>query len=121
MNWPNKEGGLLMPGNLELPFKPFTLDEVCRIANVKGPVLDRLMNTSATGRGLNLVRGDDGWSTGLDYMQTFAVFVANKWLEEGSGWERADDVVEYLSTMKVEFLDKELSEGRTFPVPNAMG
>jgi len=103
---------------LVLPFKPFTLSEVMRIAKCDSSVLDGFIEEHES---MKVKTGDDGWSTGLDYMQTFAVFVGQRYLDEGAEWDRASPVVGYLSMLKLETLQAEMRAGRAFPVPKALG
>lgn len=94
---------------LELPFKPFTADEVIKITGVSFSVLDHWMKNFFT-----LHRGCG--ATGLEYMQTFAVFVGWRWHEEGAGADRVGKVIQYVCTLTPETMAKEFERGATFPV-----
>jgi hypothetical protein len=97
---------------LALPFKPFTPDEICEMTSVHPTVLDAWMKDV-----LKPCLGDDGFTRGLNYMQTFAVFVGTRWLQEGAGAERVIPVVAMISGMTEGTLETECVAGRTWPVP----
>jgi hypothetical protein len=96
--------------SIVLPFKPFTLDEVTAITGVNAAVLDHWTLTAITPR-----LGEDKVTVGLDYPQTFAVFVGNKWLHEGAPPAKATEVVKAMAACRPEYLEEELKAGRSFP------
>lgn len=101
---------------LELPFKPFTVDEVCQLTGVKPTLLDVWMRS--------ILKPQMGSMTiGLEYMQTFTVFVAKKFLDEGADGDKVDGVMRALLTVSVENMAQSFRKGDTFPVPhrNRMG
>ncbi len=95
---------------IELPFKPFTLDEVQAITECDRKVLDHWVEHN-----LGLIMGSGAF--GLTYMQTFAVFVGWRYLKEGAPLNRATAVVEYVSAITMENMAYHFSQGDTFPVP----
>jgi hypothetical protein len=102
---------------LILPFKPFTLEEVAQITGCKPQVIDCWVGVQ-----LPLQRGDNPNDWGLSYMQTFAVFVGWKWLQEGADAQRANCVVAFVGNISREFMLQEFGKGNSFPgmvqVPN---
>ncbi len=101
---------------MKLPFKPFSLDEVHTLTGVKTAVLSAWLLHL-----LPVKRGEDHQNTvGLDYMQTFAVFVGNKYLHEGADNFRASAVVEFLAGIPLSHLEEEIEKGLCFPVPQAL-
>lgn len=98
---------------LELPFKPFTLDEVQALTGATSKVMDRWVGKILmlhTGCGVE----------GLSYMQTFGLYCAGIYLLEGSGEYRAVAVMRMVAGMQHETMLQELKAGRTFPVPSFM-
>ena len=96
---------------LELPFKPFTLDEVKAMTGVSSTQLDKWC-------GMLIMRNGSG-VTGLDYMQTLGVFVGCRWLHENAPQYLADGIMIAIASMTDGHLEHEISEGRTFPVCKA--
>lgn len=113
---------LVNGSKLLLPFKPFTVEEVCAITGVTPRTLDYwIAGYQGSGGILERKTGDDGFSTGLDYMQTFAVFVGCYYIQEGASMIRVNGVVRYISRISLDFLEREFKVGRTFPVTQEMG
>lgn len=100
--------GAALCGKLELPFRPFTADEVLMITGVSVKRLEHWVQFH-----LKIHAGCG--AIGLEYMQTFAVFVANKFLEEGSGQSKADDVLRFVCCMTPDQMTKWFAQGLTFP------
>ncbi len=97
-------------GQLVLPFKPFTFDEVQAVVRAETKVIDSLT--------LNVLKpklGDDKMTIGLDWMQLFAVFVGARYLHEGAPLSRAQAVVTYLGGCLLLNLEAEIAAGRSFP------
>lgn len=95
---------------LELPYKPFSADDVFAVTGVTKFHLDKWIIERlplTTGCGV----------TGLDLMQTFAVFVGAKWIHEGADEDRAASVVEYVGTLSEQAMRLSFEQGRSFPVP----
>lgn len=95
---------------LELPYKPFSADEVfavtgCDRLHLDKWIVDRLPLSVGCG------------VTGLNLMQMFAVFVGAKWIHEGSEEDRAAAVVEYVGTLSEQAMKLSFEAGRSFPVP----
>lgn len=101
---------------LVLPFKPFTQSEVAEITKAPTALIDKWYNTLLPER-----VGEDKFSRGLDYMQTFALFVGHRWLFEGSGPDRAQLVVSCVASMTLQTLEGLFAEGLTFPVFTPQG
>ena len=98
---------------LQLPFKPFTADEVQRITKCSMRVLDLCQGVLHPRTGMG--------ATGLDYMQTFAVFVGQRWLDQGASEERAQAVVKMVARMGHNVLLQRIRGGDTFPCTPDMG
>lgn len=94
----------------EVPFRPFTLDEVSRITGAYTGALEAWLKTI-----LGLKLGDDRSTRGLDWMQTFAVFVGKKWLDAGSDRGRAARVVAFVSGLNERGMLAEFGRGNSFP------
>lgn len=95
---------------VELPFKPFTLDEVQAVTGASAAVVGMWAQ--------NLLTMEFGCDTyGLDYARTFAVYCGWRYLEEGAGRQRAEELVKYLASCSVKYIVDECQKGRTFPVP----
>lgn len=92
------------------PFRPFTPDEVQRITGTSARFIDQLLQYT-----LQLVTGDDMQTLGLNYMQTFAVFVADRWLAEGAPEEWARETCKAVAMLGVEEMLAEFRAWRTFP------
>ncbi len=60
--------------------------------------------------------GEDGFTRGLDWMGTFGVFVAWRWMHEGAPPGRALEVLSYVAMLNLETLEGAYSRGDTFPV-----
>lgn len=76
---------------MDLPFKPFSFDEVQAITGVHAKVMDQWGQTVLTP-----LFGDDKFSVGFNDAQTFAIFVGSRYLEEGAGMAVATAVVRCL-------------------------
>ena len=55
---------------------------------------------------------------GLDYMQTFAVFVGVKYIHEGADDHRTDCVVYYISQITIDHMFEHFNQGNTWPMPS---
>src|SRR5438876_7955320 len=97
---------------LELPFKPFTLDEVAQITKAISTNIDTWSRFIGMRHGLGV--------TGLEWCQVFAIFVGQKYLDEGASLDRATAVVRFLAEVKPPVLEAQLSKGNTFPVPRCL-
>jgi hypothetical protein len=97
--------------HLELPFKPFTLAEVQRIIGCPPAIIDRWIEKDF----LVTKHGQEGISWGLDYEHTWACFVGYRYLEEGSGYDRADNVVRYLAALEIPTMMGSFEKGYSFP------
>lgn len=102
---------------LVMPFKPFTRSEVESITQVDGKVVDMWWGSALEER----VGDVAGFFPGLDYMQTFALFVGNRWLHEGAGLERATGVVIFVANLGKGVMESEFRAGNTFPAPTTRG
>lgn len=98
-------------GQLDLPFRPFTLDEVQRMVKCPPALIDRW-----AGRVLVFKTGADGFTQGLSDMQAFAIFVGFKYLTEGAGYERADPIVLYVGNLEKEVMMTCIKRGSSFIV-----
>lgn len=98
--------------HLELPFKPFTLGEVHQLTGADIRNVDTWANLLGLRQGLGV--------HGLDYSQTFAIFVGQKYLLEGAPPERATAVVLMLGGTPIETIEVSIASGRSFPVPNSL-
>jgi hypothetical protein len=96
---------------LDLPFKPFTDDEVRAITGVKPAELDFYMKF------LTRRTGDNLFTTGLEWMQTFAVFAADKFRQEGAPLDTVLGVLVMLAGVQLSDLEREAELGNYFPVP----
>lgn len=104
------------PKDNEPPFKPFTPAEVCAITGIDTKVLDAWMRHV-----LPVQRGEEDPSVeGLDWMQTFGVYVGKRWLEEGSGLERASMAMGFCAGTHLGHLQAEFRDGNTWP-PHVRG
>lgn len=92
-------------------FKPFTIDEVVAVTKVPSNVLEHWLKIDL----LMVHTGEDGKSQGLEYMQAFAVFAGYRWLEGGAGMDRANGVVQFVSSLTEEGMRVEFRKGNTFP------
>src|SRR5882757_7238684 len=103
------EQHILVPpkAQLDLPFKPFTLEEVVRITKAGARTVDTWSMMLGIRSGLGVV--------GLEYNQTFAIFVGQKYLDEG-----ATAVVRMLSNTPMETIEDQVAKGNTFPVPHSL-
>ncbi len=100
-----------MTNELILPFKPFTLDEVKHITGVSANVLDKWTGLDDD-KPLHLHRS--GGVVGLDYMQTFAVFVGWKYIGEGADKMRSRAAVEAVANISRELMLQEFMDGHSF-------
>ncbi len=107
---------LCQPKALQLPFKPFTRQEVEAITQAPAQVIDVLW-----GKVLPERTGDVGFMPGMDWMETFAIFVASKWLHEGSGIGRAIGAAMFVGNFGHDEMVTEFKEGRTFPTATPQG
>lgn len=109
---------LLFPkkGEVELPFKPFRLDEILAITGVSFKVYDHWLSMRvADAPLLPQQTGDDADKTvGLNYMQTFAVFVGFRFLHEGAPNGRAEAMVRAVQHMTVPYLERSFEKDLTF-------
>lgn len=96
---------------LQLPFKPFTLQEVAKLTGASSRLIDVWAD-----RVLPVRQGADG-TLGLEYMQAFAVFVGHRWLQEGAVPEKATPVVRFIGSITPNLLWQEIDAGTTWPVP----
>ncbi len=101
---------------IELPFKPFTLDEVRQMTGVTGKLLDAWIKDGKVKQQF----GEVGTLPGLDWMQTFAVFVAGRYLHENAGLERAEGVLDLLQYMERDALLGNVEAGHVVCVPACM-
>lgn len=97
-------------GDLILPFKPFTLDEVSAATGITTKLLD-LWTRSI----LPLKRGEDG-TLGLDAMQAFGIYVGWRFLQEGADHDKAASTALYVGTLPEKTLKDNLDMGFDFPV-----
>lgn len=101
---------------IELPFKPFTLDEVRQMTGVSGKLLDAWVRDGKVRPQL----GECGTLPGLDWMQTFALFVAGRYLHENAGLERAEGVLALLQHMERDAMLLNVRDGHVVCVPACM-
>lgn len=101
---------------IELPFKPFTLDEVLAMTGVTGTLLDVWIRE---GKVLPQ-HGEVGGLPGLDWMQAFALFVAGRYLHENAGLERAEGVLSLIQYMERDALIGNVEMGNVICVPASM-
>src|SRR5579863_7285330 len=102
--------------SIELPFKPFTLDEVYRLTKCPSKFVDRWLTLNK----LQYMHSPETKGYGFSWMQSFAIFVAHRYLTEGAGHERADGVLDLLVIMHHEALIGNLNEGNVFAAPACM-
>lgn len=103
-------------------FKPFSMDEVQRITGCDSKFIDwltRPTDPSCTSGVLEVQQGCGVY--GLDWLQTFEVFVAWRYVQEGGGNERALWTLQTIAHLSTEGLEKAHEQGRTFIVPEGMG
>ncbi len=106
-----------MNTNQDLPaFRPFTLEQVKAMTGVTTATLDAWTKEDA--KVLRLLSGEG--AIGLNWMQTFAVFVGHKYLMEGAGMDRAKRVVKFLATLVPDTLMQNINAGLCWPVPAEM-
>lgn len=98
-------------------FKPFTLDEVRAVTGCDSKLLDSL--TNPVDGFLKMQQGCG--SCGLDFLQTFEVYVAWRYLEEGGGMDRARWAMKVVAALSLEGLEKNHAGGRTFIVGSEVG
>lgn len=112
----NHEGPMMLPGkaHLELPFKPFTLDEVQRMTGCLASTLDRWAGLDRN-KPLPLQHGCG--ATGLNWMQAFAVHCGVRYEAEGASPRRAYGVVLYVGGMAQGQMERDIANGLSFPVP----
>ena len=96
--------------SIVLPFKPFTLEEVAAVTGATAKQLDYWTLTAVPP-----TLGEDGFTVGLQYHQMFAVFVGVRWLREGAPLPKATAAVKAMGVVRMETLEFDLSEGRSFP------
>lgn len=107
-----------MVATIELPFKPFTFEEVQAVTGVAPKTLDAWTQMLSDKPVLPVKHGLG--VTGLDYVGCFAVYVGHEYLKEGAPPDRATAVVRYLGGCSLEYLGANFTAGRTFPVPRAL-
>lgn len=98
-------------------FKPFTLDEVKVITGCDSKLLDKLTHPAD---GFLKVQQGCG-SYGLDFLQTFEVYVAWRYLEEGGGMDRALWAMKVVAGLCLQGLEREHARGNTFIVGSEVG
>lgn len=98
-------------------FKPFTLDEVQQVTGCDVKLLEKL--TKPMDGTLQLQQGCGVW--GLDWLQTFEVFVAWRYIEEGGGMERALWAIHTIAALSLQGLQANHAKGLTFIVPEGAG
>lgn len=98
-------------------FKPFTLDEVLAITGCNSKLLDQL--THPVDGFLKVQQGCGSY--GLDFLQTFEVYVAWRYLEEGSGMDRARWAMKVVASLCLEGLERHHARGLTFIVGSEVG
>ena len=96
------------PPVLELPFRPFTFEEVASLSGADAAAVDLWVK-------LLPVRIGSG-AIGLDFMAAFAVFVAQRWRREGAPKGRAEAVLLLTAAFAHDSLMAEFRAGRCFPV-----
>lgn len=96
--------------SLILPFRPYTPQEVTAITGVSPTTLDKWMGTI-----LPVHTGEDGFTRGLDNMQTFAVYCGRRYTEEGAGVDYVRALVRYVGALKLEHVQSNILKGNTFP------
>jgi hypothetical protein len=113
--WLNQVAPTQKP-ELQVPceFRPFTLEQVCEITGCLPVELDRWIKLCVP---LGLKTGSDGITTGLDYMQTLAVFTGVKYLRENAPQSIADHQVNFVACMTLDWLHENIAQGRTFLAP----
>jgi hypothetical protein len=97
-------------------FRPFTAQEVQAITKCPPSVVDLWMKALGPKHG----EGDQHDIVGLDFMQTFGIFVGWRFIEEGSGYKRAWIYCKFLAGCSEELVRYESSAGRSWPVPPEM-
>lgn len=98
-------------------FKPFTLDEVRAITGCDSKLLDKL--TSPVDGFLKIQQGCGSY--GLDFLQTFEVYVAWRYMEEGSGMDRALWAMKVVAALSLQGLERSHAKGLTFIVGSEIG
>lgn len=98
-------------------FKPFSLDEVKQVTGCDTRLLDKL--TSPVDGFLKVQQGCGTY--GLDFLQTFEVYVAWRYLEEGGGMDRSLWAMKVIASLCLEGLEREYSKGNTFIVGSDVG
>lgn len=112
----NLDLSLVSNQGLQLPFKPFTREEVENVTQAPASLIETLW-----GRVIPERIGDVGFMPGLDWMGCFAVFVASKWLHEGSGVGRAIGAAIFVSNLGHDEMVAAIGKGDDFPTPTSQG
>jgi hypothetical protein len=108
----------MTPSAIDLDqFKPFTLEEVTRVTGCDVKFLDKVTNT--VDGFLKLQQGQGVY--GLDFLQTFEVFVAWRYIEQGGGMPRALWAMRVVAALSLQGLDREHAKDRTFIVGQELG
>lgn len=94
----------------ELPFRPYTMDEVSKITGIYTSALEAWLKTT-----LELFLGDDRETRGLDHMQCFAVYCGRRFLDEGAGPALATKIVRFVAGLTERGMMVEFKKGNTFP------
>lgn len=113
----NLDLSLVGDHELQLPFKPFTRAEVEAITQAPSQLIDAWWGNVLEER----IADMPGVMPGLDYMQTFAVFVGHRWLHEGADLTRATGVVIFVGNLGKGIMLDEFRMGNTFPAPTPQG
>lgn len=102
-----------MTQSIQLPFKPYRVDEVMAITGVSFAVWDAWVNAEPPL--LQLHVGEDADRThGLTHEQCFAVFVGVRFLHEGAPRGRAETMVRAVQMWSLEMFEREFAIGNTF-------
>ena len=96
----------------QLSFRPYTLDEVSNVTKVPTTVLEWLLKTLPC---LKLRTGEDKVTVGLEHMQMLAVFVGNRWRDQGAPNEKVLMVTHFCCYLNIEGMEAEFAKGNTFP------
>lgn len=96
-----------------ITYKPFSVEEVAKICDMEARLLDQWMADVVPIR-----RGPDS-TPGVDYMGLLSIFSAKRWIEEGSGRDRAVMVLVFVMQIPEAALLVNFGKGNTFPVPRS--
>lgn len=105
---------------LDLPFKPFTLDEAHRISGAPSKAIDKWtgMEKDFIRPALPLKQGLG--IMGLEWMQVFACLVGRHYLHEGCPPARTDETVRFIGSLTTKQLAEAFRDGRSFPAVRSM-